>query len=81
MNNVAPAEQIGAARKLRHLLTKYNKARDLIQLGAYVPGHDLELDLAVKLHADINALLQQDMYENVPLHSSCEQLFAIVQTS
>ena len=28
----------------------YNKARDLIQLGAYAPGHDAELDLAVRLH-------------------------------
>jgi flagellar export protein FliJ len=34
---------------MRQLLAKVNKARDLIQLGAYQPGHDAELDTAVRL--------------------------------
>ena len=79
MNAVAPSEQNMAARRLRHLLAKYNKARDLIQLGAYAPGHDLELDLAVRLHERINALLQQDMHESATLTHSCQQLMSIVQ--
>jgi flagellum-specific ATP synthase len=37
-----------AARRMRQLLSKVNKARDLIQLGAYQPGHDAELDTAVR---------------------------------
>jgi flagellum-specific ATP synthase len=59
---------------LRQLLAKVNKARDLIQIGAYQPGHDAELDTAVRLQPHMNALLQQDMHERAPLDTSRAQL-------
>jgi flagellum-specific ATP synthase len=80
MNAVVPQEHNLAARRLRQLLAKYNKARDLIQLGAYVPGGDLELDLAVRQHDRITMLLQQDMHQSATLDSSCQQLMSIVMT-
>ena len=79
MNAVVSNEHNLAARRLRHLLAKYNKARDLIQLGAYAPGHDHELDLAVQLHERFNALLQQDMHQSATLTQSQQQLLALVQ--
>jgi flagellum-specific ATP synthase len=74
MTAVAPREHLQAARRMRQLLTKVNKARDLIQLGAYQPGHDAELDLAVKLQPQMTALLQQDMHERAALDASRAQL-------
>jgi flagellum-specific ATP synthase len=74
MTSVAPKEQIHAARRVRQLLAKFNKARDLIQLGAYAPGHDNELDIAVQAHPQINALLQQDMLERAPLQDCQRRL-------
>ena len=50
MTSVAQREHVEAARRARQLLARYNKARDLIQLGAYAPGHDAELDVAVRAH-------------------------------
>ena len=79
MTAVVSNEHNLAARRLRHLLAKYNKARDLIQLGAYAPGHDHELDLAVQLHERFNALLQQDMHQSATLTQSQQQLLALVQ--
>jgi flagellum-specific ATP synthase len=79
MTSVAPREQVAAARRARQLLARYNKARDLIQLGAYVPGHDAELDLAVKLHPGLNALLQQDMHEPASLADSIARLCGVVE--
>ncbi|RTL43976.1 MAG: flagellar protein export ATPase FliI [Burkholderiales bacterium] len=79
MTSVAPQNQVDSARRFRQLLAKYNKARDLIQLGAYAPGADLELDLAVRLHADMTRLLQQDMHSPALLHASVSQLQAVVQ--
>ncbi|MBN8494530.1 MAG: flagellar protein export ATPase FliI [Burkholderiales bacterium] len=79
MTSVAPREQVMAARRARQLLARYNKARDLIQLGAYVPGHDAELDLAVKLHPGLNALLQQDMHEPASLTDSIARLCGVVE--
>ena len=74
MNNVAVREHLDAARRFRQLHAKYSKARDLIQLGAYAPGHDPELDTAVHAHAAMTALLQQDMHEPATLDASVRQL-------
>jgi flagellum-specific ATP synthase len=80
MGSVASREQVGAARRARQLLARYNKARDLIQLGAYVPGHDAELDHAVRLHPHLSALLQQDMHEPAALDDSFERLCALIES-
>lgn len=77
MTSVATREHVLAARRARQLLAKYNKARDLIQLGAYVPGHDAELDLAVHTQPQLVALLQQDMHAAASLDDSKAQLAAL----
>lgn len=76
MTAVAPREHVTAARRLRQMLARYNKARDLIQLGAYAKGHDAELDKAVALQPRITALLQQDMQESAALDPSVIQLMS-----
>jgi flagellum-specific ATP synthase len=78
MTNVASGEHIEAARRFRQLHARHQKARDLIQLGAYAPGHDPELDTAVRLHEPMTALLQQSMHESAALGSSLQQLRALV---
>jgi flagellum-specific ATP synthase len=79
MGSVAGREQVAAARRARQLLARYNKARDLIQLGAYAPGHDAELDQAVRLHPRLSALLQQDMHEPAALHDSFARLGELIE--
>jgi flagellum-specific ATP synthase len=74
MTAVTSREHLLAARRMRQLLTKVNKAHDLIQLGAYQPGHDAELDTAVRLQPQMNQLLQQDMHEQALLDASRGQL-------
>ncbi|MBT9503958.1 MAG: flagellum-specific ATP synthase FliI, partial [Burkholderiaceae bacterium] len=78
MTNVASQQHIEASRRFRQLLAKYNKARDLIQLGAYAPGHDTELDTAVRLHGQMVLLLQQDMHSPAPLPLCVRQLTSLV---
>jgi len=80
MTNVAPQNHVDSARRFRQLLAKYNKARDLIQLGAYSPGSDSELDLAVRLHPDMVRLLQQDMHTPAQLPPSVRQLMAVINS-
>ena len=74
MTNVATPAHLDAARRARQLHAKYEKARDLIQLGAYNPGHDAELDLAVRLHPALAMLLQQGMDQSAPLDASLDAL-------
>jgi flagellum-specific ATP synthase len=80
MTAVAPREHLQSARRMRQLLAKVNKARDLIQIGAYQPGHDAELDLAVRLQPQMNALLQQDMHERAGLDMCRAQLCRLMPT-
>lgn len=78
MGNVASTPHLESARRFRQLLAKYNKARDLIQLGAYQSGHDHELDIAVRLQPDMVRLLQQDMHTPATLGTSVSQLQTVV---
>jgi flagellum-specific ATP synthase len=78
MTNVADSAHVDAARRFRQLHARHTKARDLIQLGAYAPGHDPELDTAVRLHPAMAGLLQQDMHQRASLSASVQQLRAVV---
>ncbi len=74
MTSVASSAHLEAARRFRQLHARHQKARDLIQLGAYLPGHDAELDVAVRLHDPMTDLLQQGMHECATLADSVAQL-------
>jgi flagellum-specific ATP synthase len=74
MPNVASRGHLQQARRARAMLAKLSKARDLIQLGAYTPGHDADLDAAIRAQPRLVALLQQDMHDRAPLEASVDQL-------
>jgi flagellum-specific ATP synthase len=78
MGNVSPREQVELARRARGVLARVGKARDLIQLGAYQPGHDPELDQALQVHGPLVALLQQDMHDRATLAQSRAQLARVM---
>ena len=78
MNAVAPKEQVDAARRARAALARVNKARDLIQLGAYQGGQDAELDAALLLQPKLLLMLQQDMHERASLPQSQSLLSRLV---
>ena len=74
MTAVTSREHLQRARRARAMLARLSKARDLIQLGAYAPGHDAELDAAVRARDALMHLLQQDMHERADLDASQRQL-------
>ncbi|HEX6361648.1 MAG TPA: flagellar protein export ATPase FliI [Albitalea sp.] len=74
MTSVAETAHLEAARRFRQLHARLGKARDLIQLGAYAPGSDPELDTAVRLSSAMTGLLQQDMHERATLAASVHEL-------
>jgi len=60
---VNPPEHTRAANDLRAILATYRDAKDLIQVGAYVPGSDPRIDLARKYAPIIDDLLKQGIDE------------------
>ena len=74
MHNVAGAVHLDLARKFRGLYSRYQKSRDLIQLGAYVAGSDPETDRAIVLFPALQRFLMQDMHEAATLPESLQQM-------
>lgn len=66
MANVVSAEHAAAAASLRQLLATYEEHRDLIAMGAIVPGQNPTLDRALARMPQIDAFLQQPLAGALP---------------
>lgn len=73
----SPAHQ-SAARALKEMAARYAQVRDLIPLGAYVPGADPATDRAVNLWPRIEAFLHQGIKEAAPLAQTLQQLSELI---
>ena len=60
---IRDAEQLRIATRMRTLLDAYQKAEDLIRIGAYVSGSDANVDRAVAAHDTIRDFLVQGVGE------------------
>ena len=70
---IEPA-QFEAVRSFKQSLSRYQRNRDLISVGAYAPGHDAQLDKAIALYPKMEAFLQQTMHESVDYAAATGQL-------
>lgn len=59
MPQVVSAEHLRAAGRMREMIAAYRRARDLIEIGAYVQGSNPTVDEALRLLPEINAFLRQ----------------------
>lgn len=76
MHNVVSREHFELARNFKAAYSRYEKARDLVQIGAYVSGSDQALDEAIALHEPMMQFLQQDMFEAAPMDDSVRDMRA-----
>lgn len=60
MPSVTSRQHVQLAAKARKHLATYEKARDLVNIGAYVSGSDSEIDDALRVMPSLNSFLQQD---------------------
>jgi flagellum-specific ATP synthase len=74
MHNVVQAEHYALSRKFRHYYSRYQKSRDLIQLGAYAPGSDPDTDKAIALFPAMQQFVMQDMAEDATFNASVQAL-------
>lgn len=79
MNEVVSEEHIRFSRMLREVLATYDRARDLIEIGAYNKGSDSRIDYAIDKIADCDRFLCQEIKEKYDLGETIEllqQIFA-----
>ena len=78
MHNVVPRDHFEMARRFKAINSRYEKGRDLVQIGAYVNGSDPGLDESIRLHEGMVAFLQQDMFEAAPMGPSVQRMMATI---
>lgn len=78
MHNVVSREHFDLARRFRAVYSRYQKARDLIQVGAYVSGSDPQVDESIRLQPAMVAFLQQTMFEAAPMDQSLADMAAVL---
>jgi flagellum-specific ATP synthase len=63
MNDIISPEEFAVVRRFKYLYSRYQRSRDLISVGAYVPGSDPVLDEAIRRNPSFEAFLQQGIAE------------------
>jgi flagellum-specific ATP synthase/type III secretion protein N (ATPase) len=71
---IQPAEPLTHAAALRERMATWQENKDIISLGAYVPGSDAAIDRAIALRPDIDAFLRQDRHEAVAFGDTMARL-------
>ena len=74
MPAVVTLEHLRQAQHFKQLWSRYQQSRDLISVGAYVPGGDPETDFAIARYPDMARYLRQGLGESEPLAQSVARL-------
>ena len=78
MTDIVDPELIKNSQLLKKYISKYNENRDLILMGGYVQGQDLDLDQAMQIWPNILQFLQQEDEEKCDFDKSAELLKNLV---
>jgi flagellum-specific ATP synthase len=74
MHQIIDDEHKQAVQQIRLLLATYEQNSELINIGAYKRGTDLEIDRAISYYPKIQQLLKQDVFEYKTLDESIEMM-------
>ena len=77
MIDIVDEEQRQMAGKIVNILATYKKAEDLINIGAYENGSNLEIDYAISMIDRVNAFLKQDVFEKIDFNHTKVQMRAL----
>ena len=77
MTTLIDPNHLETVRNFKQLYSRYQRARDLLAVGAYVKGSDPLLDQAIQLYPQLERFLQQQIPERADFGSSLAALRAI----
>ncbi len=81
MPEIVPEAHYRMASQVRNMMATYRENQDLISIGAYKPGANLELDRAIRLHEPIEKMLIQGMNEPANMETAVAALQTITSES
>ncbi|MBV9269816.1 MAG: flagellar protein export ATPase FliI [Candidatus Eremiobacteraeota bacterium] len=77
MPDVVDQNHYSAASAARDVLATYREAEDLINIGAYVPGSNPRVDLAVSKIEALKHFLRQGIYDTASYEQTLSQLMGV----
>ena len=79
MPDIVPQDHRARAMEFNEILSSYNEAEDLINIGAYVKGSNPQIDHALNKIQYLRSFLKQDMNEGADYKETVELLEHIIQ--
>lgn len=81
MPQVCSAEHVDAANALREMMAVYNEAEDMVNINAYVPGSNPQIDRAIATNQPLRTFLKQGIGEGADFESTRTTVFALAGMS
>lgn len=78
MPQVIEPDHLRRAQAFKQVYSRYQQARDLISVGAYVKGSDPETDYAIERIEAMKTFLRQDLNTSAPLENSIRELHEVL---
>lgn len=78
LRELSTAEEIRLIQRVVSLMSVYRVSRDLVEVGAYRPGTNAELDIALRVIPALETFLAQDVRTTVPRSEAMRQLQALI---
>ncbi|MCC6383183.1 MAG: FliI/YscN family ATPase [Dehalococcoidia bacterium] len=77
MPAVTTPQHRAAAARLREVLSVYQNARDLVNIGAYVAGSNPQIDFALRMLPSVHEFLRQRSTTTTPIDDTVARLAAL----
>ena len=70
MKDITPKEQIEYAGRIIEIMSEYERAEDLINIGAYTPGNNQRIDYAFSMIDKVKTFLSQGIDDRVTIEET-----------
>ena len=80
MSAIVPQEQFSMVHQFKQMLSRYQRNRDLIAVGAYRPGNDPRIDEAIEKYPWLEAYLQQSINSRIDFPRARQELDMLLTT-
>jgi len=74
MKDIVAGEQLQLANRITEILSEYERAEDLINIGAYNPGSNKKIDYAISMMDKVKAFLAQGVDEKVTIDKTFDSM-------
>jgi len=81
MPHVIDAGHLASAQRFKQIYARYQQARDLISVGAYVPGSDPQTDFAIERIDRMKQFLHQGLNDKSDVEVSISQLANVISSA